>query len=162
MRSPHVALAPNGFYFGTGDSYSIGLYARDGALTRIVRCAQGNRPVTSAVAARYKEEALASITNPNVRRVQERAWAEMPFPKTMPAYGGFLVDDEGNVWVRDYRAPGDPPPSWQVFDANGLWLGSVASIPGFSPTHIGPDFALGVWVDELGVEQVRRYSLLKP
>jgi hypothetical protein len=162
MRSPHVALGPRGFYFGTGDSYAIGEYARNGTLSLIIRCAQGNRPVTAQVAARYKEEILGAMNNPNVRRVQERAWADMTFPTTMPAYGALFVDDEGNLWVRDYAAPGEAAPPWQVFDGQGAWLGPVAAVPGFTPSQIGGDFALGVWVDELGVEHVRMYPLVKP
>ena len=32
---------------------------------------------------------------------------------------------------------------------------------GFMPKHIGNDFVLGVWQGELGLEQVRMYSLNK-
>lgn len=162
MRSPHVALSPRGFYFGTGESYSIGRYNRDGVLEVVVRSGLGNRPVTSRVEERYQEEIISAIGNPNVRRTQQRAWTELGFPRTMPAFGSLVVDVEGNLWVRDDAAPGETTPAWQVFNSRGLWLGSVAGVPEFTPSHNGADFAIGIRVDELGAEYVHMHSLVKP
>lgn len=55
----------------------------------------------------------------------------------------------------------------------GAWLGRVELPPGLpmlrgtavrsAPVlEIGPDWILGVWEDELGVQQVRLYRLRKP
>jgi len=161
MRGPHVALSVGGFYFGTGDTYAIGAYGRDGTLTSILRCGQGNRRVTSDIAARYKEERLHNVGNANVRRTFERAWSTIPFPETMPAYQGLFADDGGNLWVRDYAVPGETDPPWQVFDAEGRWLGRVDGVPGFALSQVGADFALGVWKDDMGVEHVRLYRLVR-
>ena len=100
--------------------------------------------------------------NANVRRTYERAWSTIPFPKTMPAYQALFADDVGNLWVRDYQAPDETDPPSQAFNREGTWLGRVSAIPGFTPGQIGADFALGVWKDDMGVEHVRLYRLVKP
>jgi len=60
---------------------------------------------------------------------------------------------------------------FSVFDADGVWLGRVALPPGlpwlrghnlrYPILEIGRDYVLGVWVDDLGVEQVRLYRIEK-
>jgi hypothetical protein len=48
-----------------------------------------------------------------------------------------------------------------VFDEGGAALGVVPLPPRFTPHQIGNDFVLGAWKDELDVEHVRLYRLLK-
>lgn len=48
-----------------------------------------------------------------------------PPQDNMPAYEGFSVDSEGNLWVADARRPNTPTPSWNGFDREGVWLGHV-------------------------------------
>jgi hypothetical protein len=48
-----------------------------------------------------------------------------------------------------------------VFDPEGVWLGTVEVPPGLRIYEIGPDYMLGRWDDELGVEHIRSYRLIK-
>ena len=48
-----------------------------------------------------------------------------------------------------------------MFDGTGRFLGTVDTPANGFVTHIGADFVLGVWLDELDVEQVRMYRLIK-
>jgi hypothetical protein len=84
----------------------------------------------------------------------------MPLPETMPAYRQFLVDDEGNLWVAEYKRRGEQP-SWAVFDPEGQFLGNVDTPADGRVSHIGSDFVLGIWDDEMDVQQVRMYRLVK-
>jgi hypothetical protein len=95
-------------------------------------------------------------------RAGERARLEaMPFPETRPAFGGLLADDVGNLWVGDWILARETPERWKVFDATGRWLG-VVEVPGrFFPYDVGEDWVLGVEWDELDVEYVVIYPLLK-
>ena len=70
------------------------------------------------------------------------------------------MDDEGNLWVGEYRLQTEDQ-SWAVFDSNGRFLGVVDTPPNGLVNHIGSDFVLGVWQDELEVEQVRMYRIIK-
>ena len=86
----------------------------------------------------------------------------------MPALRSIQLDAAGNLWVEPYVVPGAESPPFEVYDPEGVWLGSVAMPPGLrrssssSPSlWIGEDYVLGVWVDELEVEYVRLYELVK-
>jgi len=63
------------------------------------------------------------------------------------------------IWVADYSFPGHPAEAWSVFDTSGVWLGKVATPGGFEIFEIGADYLLGVYRDDLTVEQVRLYGL---
>jgi sugar lactone lactonase YvrE len=80
----------------------------------------------------------------------------------MPSYAEFCIDSEGYLWVEDYRKPGDERSRWTVFDLDGLMLGRVELPDRFTIHQIGRDFVLGTWIDEMDVEHVRLYALIKP
>jgi hypothetical protein len=56
----------------------------------------------------------------------------------------------------------DEPPRWIVFDSDGRWLGAVEVPPNGRVSEIGADYVLGVWRDELDVERVQMFELIKP
>lgn len=161
-RWPRAVVHGDRLFLGTGERYEVVLYAADGSLERLIRKAHANLRVTQEDIAAYKQEQLERARDENWRREQEALLAEIPFPETMPAYSRLLVDEEGHLWVEDYRRPGDEEPRWSVFDPNGRLLGTVPMPPKFGPVQIGGDFVLGRWVDDFEVEHVRLYALLKP
>ena len=136
------------------------MYSVEGALLKLVRRATPNRPITAEIADDYRTRLLEG--NSRLPGSLRRQRADMPLPETMPAYMGFLVDDIGNLWVREYTRSSEPQ-SWVVFDPEGRFLGHVdmPTEDGW-PTHIGADFVLGTWNDEMDVEYVKVYELIKP
>jgi hypothetical protein len=84
---------------------------------------------------------------------------------TLPAHGGIQVDGDGNVWVHelDLREPDAASlQRFQVFDADGRWLGLVELPVRLAAIDIGPDYVAGVWRDADQVEYVHVYRLVKP
>jgi hypothetical protein len=160
--SPHTAAFGNGFFFGRGDSYAVGYYSGDGTLTRSIRKWQPNRTVTADDTEQYIERSLEGIEDEGERRIVENLLADVPFPATMPAYGNLRVDSEGHLWVEEFRRPGDDQPRWTVFDPTGRMLGRVETPRRFTVYQIGRDYVLGRWRDEIDVEHVRLYELIKP
>ena len=49
-----------------------------------------------------------------------------------------------------------------VFDRRGIWLGDVTLPAGLTVYEIGSYYVLGSWQDEIEVEHVRLYELVKP
>jgi hypothetical protein len=47
-------------------------------------------------------------------------------------------------------------------DPDGRWLGEITFPERFVLTDVGFDYVLGWWRDDLGVESVRLYDLIKP
>ncbi len=157
-RGFSVVTAADRWYYGATDRFEIEVYSPDGKLLRLVRCVFANRPVTPRLAEEWRRNAMERYSR---MPAPVRYWrANLPVPATMPAHGEFLLDDDGNLWVAHYRLP-DEPSVYAVFDPSGRLLGDVG-VPGRgSVTHIGSDFMLGIWRDELDVQQIRMYRLLK-
>ncbi|MGD8727966.1 MAG: hypothetical protein PVH40_09990, partial [Gemmatimonadales bacterium] len=161
-RAPVFAAHGMQFCIGTSDAYDIRCFESDGTLTRIIRRGRGNRPVTAADVDGLKQQQLNTADDDNERRSIERLFSETPIPETMPAYDALEIDDAGNLWVREYSWADGVRREWTVFDAAGHMLGTVTTPANFGITQIGTDFLLGVWEDELEVEHVRAYELIKP
>jgi hypothetical protein len=110
---------------------------------------------------RYKQDILERTRDPSRRQFWQSMFAEMPVPETMPAYSGLRVDAEGNLWVGGYQRPGDDQPRWTVFDPDGVMLGVVETPRRFRIYEIGHDYVLGRGADDLDVEHIQIYDLLK-
>jgi hypothetical protein len=159
-RETVFSAAGDGFVAGTQDRFEIGRYSKTGTLVGIVRLVRDNTPVTAADVAAFKGEVLSGLVRGDPQQVR-RELDELPYPDEMPAYGEILVDDGGNLWVEEYRPPGDEQPRWFVFDTSGRLLGTVETPKGLRIFQIGRDFVLGVMRDELDVEHVLVYPLLR-
>jgi hypothetical protein len=150
-------------YAADTGTYEIRLMDRDGRLRRIIRRVWENAVVTDADIQILLDEELADAEDDNERRRIRQDYAEMTphLHDTAPAFSTLFIDLEGNLWIRGYAMPGEPAAPWTVFDAQGAMLGDVETPEGVRVMEIGSDYILGRWRDELDVEHVRRYPLLK-
>lgn len=169
-RRTTVRVRGDHIFIGDGTSYEVRSLDPTGVTESIIRRNRPRLQVTAADIQAYKETQLAPFDpeqgrfsdQANGRRMLERQLAEMPFPTHMPAYEGFLVDAGGGLWVGDYNRPRDTTHRWDVFDAEGRWLGTLTMPLRFTPLDIGLDYVLGVWRDADDVEHVQMYELVKP
>jgi hypothetical protein len=160
-RSPQIAVAGNRMYFGSQDSYEIGVYRADGALERLVRLDRIPIPVTDAELAAFVEADLADLDEsaiPDRRRQLE----EMPRMEFRPAHGAVYADPTGYLFVEDYPGPGGDVTEFNVFDPKGRLVARLSLPPGLRPLEIGEDYLLGLYEDDLGVEYLRLYDLNSP
>ena len=153
VGTPAYAAGDDHIYAGRGIEPGIGRWRIDGTLSRLIRWAAPERPVSDRERRRYRE---ANSEAP--RYVEPTAWArylrEVPFPERIPVYRRLLVDAERNLWAERYRTPWEDAPSWYVFDEQGLWLGEVATPPGLHIFEVGSDYVLGRYRDEFDVQSV--------
>jgi hypothetical protein len=160
-RTTQVGVIGDGFFVGTADAYEIRLYSSDGALQRIVRREHERRALTDADIRHYKGRRLATASEMEKTRFQlERRLDETEYPATMPAYGSVMVGRDENLWVADYVAPGEPG-HWTAFDRAGRVVAALQTPPGLLVFEIGSDYVLGRSRDELDVERVQLYPLVK-
>ncbi|HEU0077615.1 MAG TPA: hypothetical protein VFQ76_08210 [Longimicrobiaceae bacterium] len=145
---------------GSNHAYELAVYSPEGTLERLIRREQDPRPVTGRD---FEAAVAASLDGMDAewRDRMEAVYEAMPRPATMPFYSALLVDDGENLWVKDFEVPPDRASTWTVFDPRGRMLGGVAVPDRFRPTHIGADFVLGVWQDELDVQYVQMFALEK-
>ncbi|HEX7050891.1 MAG TPA: 6-bladed beta-propeller [Longimicrobiales bacterium] len=162
-------------YLGLSDGFEIRVFGRRGGLSRIIRWAAARQPVTRADRALFAAKREQHVQkHPEEARVFPTLDAFPSVPDAKPAYSRLLVDDEGNLWVREYPAsvagqpsvyhpgPDDDPVAWWVFDPTGRLLGRIHIPAALRVRGVQDDYIIGVWWDELDVEHVQLYRLRKP
>ncbi len=122
----------------------------------------------------YIEESLAKWppgTSDQAMENFRRRARQRPVAAYLPILRSVHVDSDGNLWVEPFPRPGKGDAPFVVLGADGTLFGEVRLPPGLDRgTHetldpsleIGTDYVLGIWSDELGVEVVRLYGLIKP
>src|SRR5687767_12566531 len=159
--NPIWAAAGDRFYLAAGRSAELTSWRKDGKLERIIRWQRPARAVTSEMKEQLRTHLLASVRDANARRRQETFLAEAPIATELPGYQSLLIDEDENAWLEVYRPPWEVEPSWDVLTRDGRWLGTVRTPSGFRPMQIGRDFVLGVSRDELGVERIQSFALIR-
>ncbi len=171
-RDAAATVFGNRWYYGSGDSWEIEVYSPEGTLTHLFRRDEPNRPVSKEMEDGYR--GLAFGSGEDLPISVSRMIETMPIPETLPAHRSLIVSDNGSFWVENYtiqfpRGPSDltdthsdEQPSWAVFREDGRYLGDVDTPMGAQVTHIGDDFVLVIWEDDLEVQQVQMYELIKP
>lgn len=139
----------------------------DGAVTAILRRDESVREVTEEDVDAYVEW-MTDISVGAGLHVPP-GLAEQPMASTLPALKSIHLDAGGNLWVEPHSRHGSGIPPFQVYTPGGEWLGTVAVPSGLQQENlglpvsveIGDDYILGVWRDEIDVEYVRMYGLIK-
>ncbi|MDE2796852.1 MAG: hypothetical protein OXL34_18700 [Gemmatimonadota bacterium] len=170
-KGPRWAVMPGRLAVVDTEFFSIrSVSLDDGSTTAILR---RNDPVLE-VTSEHVDAFLESMVRRNIEyggysREEAEAsipsWRELPMAPTLPVLESIRLDAAGNLWVEPYSPPGTPVPPFDVYSADGAWLGTVAMPPrlelGIVGLEIGEDYVLGVWHGEQDVEQVRMYRLRK-
>ncbi len=162
-----MAVADDGFYWGTSDRYEIAFYDGRGELRRILRRPVEPRPVTDALVEEYRAAFLESVREregegalPRYRRSLE----ETTYGNNVPLFRTSFVDGNRRLWVSEWSMPyrNDPPRRWSVFAEDGIWLGDVEAPADVSLRDARNDVVLGIRTDELGVQYVQLHRLVEP
>jgi hypothetical protein len=156
---PLHALAADEVFVVRSGKPELEVFAATGELRRVVRWSQTQQR-TADVWEDYKRRSLEGMSAVQRPRYEVLFGRELPLPEFVPAYSVLFTDARGRAWLARYRLGGETaPPTWDVIDTDGTWLGSVAMPRRFTPYRIGDDFVLGKHTDSLGVERVQVRSL---
>jgi hypothetical protein len=160
-RAMSLTITREAVYSGTGEAFEIRRYSLDGELERIMRWPSHDLTIRQGHVDAYQD------SNPDgesdrIWEARRRDFLESALPSAFPAFVRLETDPHGNVWAEWFRPPGEPHHAWSVFDTDGVFLGTVRLPSDLTVTDITDDLILGVTRDELGVERVGVYTLLKP
>lgn len=159
-RAGHMTARDGRIYTGSAEAFEYRVHSKDGRLERIVRLPGFDLSVTADEVQREREAMLGADPHPLLRDLVE----QLPNPVTRPAYDQLVVDATGAVWASGSRARADTtgPTTWQLFDADGGWLGSAVLPRRLRVFEIGVDHILAVQPDSLDVEHVQLLRLTRP
>jgi hypothetical protein len=161
-RRTVFAVTGDGFCAGSQDDFELGCFDPGGALHTLMRWPARPRTVTTEHIDRYQRYQLDNLQRESYRSRVEQSLSEYTYPELLPAYGSIVVDGEGNLWVEEYHLDWEETRRWLVFDAEHHMLGTVEMPGDLVVLQIGSDFVLGWTWDDLDVEYVELYELLKP
>jgi len=161
-KNAAVAVGGAHFYYGSQDQYEIQTWTQDGRLERIIRVRKDPEPVTSEQAADRLEAELEELPDNELARAYRRSFENAPIPDLHPAFGSIYLDTAGDLWVEETRTTEEAPRVASIFDSDGRAVGSVILPTGLRIFEIGADYILGAYADDLGVEYLRMYPLIRP
>jgi hypothetical protein len=154
-------VSPTGeLYAGLGDDFSVGVFASDGALERIVRDATVDLVLRRSAFDRHVEDYLARAISRGATPPPGSRY-DAPIPDRKPPFSRFLLDDDGNLWVSAWAEYDQDPVAWKVFGVDGRLLGSVAMPDRFLPFAVSGAKVLGRRRTELDVEVIEVYALTR-
>lgn len=153
------AIVGNRVAVASGSVPEVSIHDPDGSLAARYRIARDVRPVSESDIRQVIDD-LVELGQGS--EVVWRQWRDdIEVPAFEPAFDQLLADGDGNLWAQRFTADllTREPPTWDVFDSAGAWLGVVATPGGMVVTAIRDGLVAGVYRDELGVEYVSVHRL---
>lgn len=148
------------FFAGSNDRYEISRYTANGLFDMSIRRIHDAVAVGPHHRDLFVQSRTANMSPANRMAFEERFRISQP-PETFPAYSGILADREDNLWVRGYLPPDEENVRFSVFDSHGGWITDVDVPDDITVLEIGSDYVLALWTDEMDVEYVRLFGLIK-
>lgn len=147
-KKPVATAAGDRLYYGSGDQYEIAVYDSSGSLRAVSRLRNVEpREVT--------RELLATIAGAPL------VPPDAPLPDYLPAFEEFIVDRTGMLWVRGFDLPGAGMSRFDVFDESLHWTTSLELPREWVIKEIGRDYIVVVERNDLDVQTVRLYRLVR-
>lgn len=132
-----------------------------GELRRVVRWRGVSRPVTSDMIERYRDEVLIPSLGEAASPAVNRFLAEAPLRDALPMLGSakMRAAPSGELWVQLYHAPWESSAEWLVISDDGRLVARIDIPTRLRVLEVSGHSILGVWRDELDVEQLRWYRV---
>lgn len=164
--------------FAINDVFRLSVIDAGGALTRIITMPVERQAVTQADIDFFVEtvERLAAEQGAPPQQI-EILLSTFNFADYFPAFLQMMPGPGGSLWVQRIQQPTlltdeeretwNPnldlgASEWNVFDAEGRYLGVVDMPHRFQPVTFDGDLAYGIWRDEFDVQYVRVMRVAQP
>jgi hypothetical protein len=161
LPGDRIALAVN-------STYRIEVHGGDGALQRVI-----TRPFERKQVGEADRQAFLKMFRETWERNGVPAQAipqlvsAVSFADYYPAFANLLSGPDGSLWVQQIRTADETgaeggdftvqdvgSPSWDVFDADGQFLGTVTFPARFTAMRFHGDSVYGLWRDDMDVQHV--------
>lgn len=157
-----LAVAGDEMVSVRGDEPQLVFHGMDGERVRIVRMMHDSaRALTSEDRDRYVRHAVQDAEQHGrpAGPAAENARALLALldgDHRMPLFDRLLVESDGLIWIREYRAPwaGAELQTWRILHPDGRVEGQLELSSGFDLMHADGACITGVYRDEVDVEYV--------
>lgn len=156
--------------------YSLEFRDRGGEPTTILRRESARRPVTDSDQRSFRQAMRRAWTDAGVPEAMAAQLEQaVQFEPNWPALAALIPGPEGTLWVQRVDPDGELDPSafedlqnfqfgsrgWDVFDQEGRYLGVMEMPEGFTPRRVLGNAVYGIHSDDLGIQRVARYRLVR-
>lgn len=130
-----TATAGQRFYHGLPDASQITAYNPDGKPVMMIRYADKGEKIVDADALKRMSYAVPGGGKPTDAEIAAskaeglKRWKSGPHPEYWPTHGRIHVDDQGRLWVNQYRKNLDASDVWVAFAADGRMIGKLVLPP---------------------------------
>lgn len=158
------AVSDDAVFVGNGATYEIRRFTPSAGLTAIIRRDEPLVPLTAERVA-WQLDSLLGAVPPVRREMMRERLVSRPAPATMAAFSQIIADDVGRIWVGRPAALIDgsvglkETREWDVFDADGRFIGAVALPTSLRVMSISDGHIVGIALDDDGVEYVEVHRL---
>ncbi len=160
-KQTSVGLGASSVYVGTGDAFEVAEFSLSGVAVGTLRETRAAVPLTAPQVSEYIRRQIARRTGRVDARALEKLYREIEYPSAFPPYATLMVDGLDNLWIEGYPIPGEDLREWSIHSKAGAGIAVLWVPSNLQLLEAGRDYVLGVWRDELDVEYVRVYSLVK-
>lgn len=159
---PSAVVVDTVIYFGISRDFEIGRFDGDGTLRTIVRRTGLDLSLTDAeIEAAYRTLGGRFYEGASLEEfVRDRL--TFPRAQSRPPFGRIRLDSEGNLWVGEHTPGGGEIKVWTIFSPEGEMLGDIELPDRFAPLSISRDEVLGRWADELDVQYLASFPIIRP
>jgi hypothetical protein len=162
--------------YGNNSEYRLRINGPDGRLERIIERPGERRPLSQADQNEFRKliRQAWEATGAMPPQAMEMMSQSLSFATHYPAYANLLGGPDGTIWVQGVQTPDIVAetgatfdmqdwggPIWDVFGADGRYLGVVRMPARFTPFFIRDDHVYGVVRDDLDVQYVAVLRLIR-
>jgi len=147
---------------GDQKAAEVSCFGPDGSRTSI-RWSPREVVVTAADIDKWRDTTVALLAGKLSESEVSGVLDQVAVPTFRPPFSTVVIDAAGNLWVEQGPSSGSDVGSieYLVFDRAGLFLGPVV-LPQIQVLDIGGDYIIGVYEDELEVEYLQLFEIVKP
>ncbi len=131
---------------GLTDSLNLSLYVDTTLVLRLTGSSPAVQPSGDMIA---EWERAVREADPTVAQSYIRAIRTAPVVSALPVVGAVVLDDQANIWVGAYVAPGQSTRQWRIFSSTGVPLGQLDLPAWTDPIFPGRSELLDVAGDRL-------------
>ena len=119
--------------------------------------------LTQADITRWRDTTVADLAGKLSESEVLSLLDQVNVPAVRPPFSAIMLDAAGNLWVEQGPSSksGMASTDYLVFDRAGVFLGPVV-LPQIQVLDIGDDYVIGVFEDDLEVEYLQLFEIVKP